>query len=429
MLLKYSLAMPAVLSADYRELCMWQQQVPREPRAVVDLPDSADVVVVGAGYCGLGAARSAARAGASVVVLDKEPLGWGASSRNGGMVIPELKAGPEKLAKKLGPLGHRLYAEVEQAFDHTEALAAEIDCDYRRTGQFYLAHTPHHTPHLRDLAGELQRSGQPVRFMTRDEVRAAIGSEAFDSAIHYERVGGLHPARLHAGMAEQALSAGADIHDRTGVSGVRSGTGGFVVDTTRGAIRARQVVIATNAYVDAAVPELARRVLPINSYIIATEPLSVEQRDTIGAQMMVDTKNLLFYWRLTPDGRMAFGGRNRLDPVDVPVARDFLYDNMVRIHPQLRGVAVDYAWTGYVAMTLDRLPHVGTVNGAWYATGCNGTGVSLNGWLGHRLGQVVTGQAPPPAFAEMPHPRIPFKPLSSSYVPLVGRYLEIAGPK
>ena len=423
--MKYSLAMPAVLSAAYREVCMWQEQVPREPRMFAAVPDRADVVVVGAGYCGLGAAESAARAGASVVVFDKEPLGWGASSRNGGMVIPELKAGPEKLAKKLGPLGHRLYAEVEQAFDHTESLAAGIDCDYRRSGQFYLAHTRHHTPRLRDLAGELRRAGQPVRFMTRDEVRASTGSDAFDSGVHFERVGGLHPARLHAGMAQLALVAGAEIHDRTGVTAVGSDAGGFLVDTTRGAVRAGQVVIATNAYADSAVPDLARRVLPINSYIIATEPLTDEQRSIIGPQMMVDTKNLLFYWRLTPDGRMAFGGRNRLDPVDVPVARDFLYDNMVRIHPQLQGVAIDYAWTGYVAMTLDRLPHVGTINGAWYATGCNGTGVSLNGWLGHRLGEVVTGQAPPPAFAEMPHPRIPFKPLSSSYVPLVGRYLAI----
>ena len=183
--------------------------------------------------------------------------------------------------------------------------------------------------------------------------------------------------------------------------------------------------MGTNAYMDSAVPDLAKRILPINSYIIATEPLTQEQRDVIGPQMMVDTKNLLFYWRLTADGRMIFGGRNRLDPVDIPVARDFLYDNMVRIHPQLQGVAIDYAWTGFVAMTLDRLPHVGTIDGVWYATGCNGTGVSLNGWLGHRLGHVVTGQAPPPAFAELKHPSIPLKPLSPSYVPLVGRYFAL----
>ncbi len=125
---------------------MWQEQVDRPQVAPTDLPDRVDVVVVGAGYCGLGAARAAASAGAHVLALDKEPLGWGASSRNGGMVIPELKAGPEKLAKKYGELAHRLYDEVREAFEHTEHLVAEIDCDYRRSGQLYLAHTPRHTP-------------------------------------------------------------------------------------------------------------------------------------------------------------------------------------------------------------------------------------------------------------------------------------------
>ncbi|HQR80531.1 MAG TPA: FAD-dependent oxidoreductase [Actinomycetota bacterium] len=414
--------MPAILSDSYREACLWREQVSPPAIADADLPDQVDVVVVGAGYCGLGAGRSVAAAGATVLVLDKEPLGWGASSRNGGMVIPELKAGPQTLAKKYGGLATRLYDEVYEAFDHTERLGAEIDCDYARTGQLYLAHTPHHTPHLKALAGELRAAGQEVEYLDRSQVRERIGSAAFDSAVSIARVGGLHPAKLHAGMASQATAAGAQLRDRTAATGIRREAGGFVIDTTRGSVQARQVIVGTNAYADEAVPDLARRVLPINSYIIATRPLAAELRELIGAQMMVDTKNLLFYWRLTPDGRMIFGGRNRLDPVDVPVARDFLYDNMIRIHPQLRGVTIDYAWTGYVAMTLDRLPHVGTVDGVWYASGCNGTGVSLNGWLGHRLGEVVTGQAPPPAFAELKHPVIPLSRLSSSYVPFVGRY-------
>lgn len=414
-----------MLSASYREACMWQEQVSRPEVPVVDLPGHVDVLVVGAGYCGLGAAAAAAGAGAAVLAVDKEPLGWGASSRNGGMVIPELKAGPEKLAKKYGELAHRLYSEVHEAFDHTERLVAGMDCDYRRSGQLYLAHTPHHTPHLRRVADEMQRAGETVEFLDREQIRHRTGSVAFDSGVFFEKVGGLHPARFHAGMAAQALAAGAHIHDRTAATSIRRESGGFLVETTRGSVRAGHVIVATNAYADAAMPELAKRILPINSYIIATEPLDPAVLDLIGPQMMVDTKNLLFYWRLTADGRMVFGGRNRLDPVDVPVARDFLYDNMVRIHPQVRGVAVDYAWTGYVAMTLDRLPHAGTVDGVWYATGCNGTGVSLNGWLGHRLGQVVTGQAPPPAFAELKHPAIPFKAFSSSYVPFVGRYFAL----
>lgn len=408
--------MPAVLSPTYAEAVLWQEQVAREPLAVSDVPDRADVVVVGGGYCGMSAARSAAEAGADVVVIEKETLATGASTRNGGMVIPELKSSPARLASKYGDLGRALYAEVDAAFDLVESMAAELDFDYRRTGQLYLAHTPRHTPHTRKLASEIPG----VTFLTAAEVRERTGSTAFDSAAYFERVGGLHPAKYHEGLTGLALTAGARIHDRTAAVSIEPG---FTVRTTRGDIRADQVIVATNAYADSAVPELARRVVPINSYIIATQPLSEDLQHLIGPQMMVDTKNLLFYWRLTPDGRMLFGGRRSLDAADVSGARDYLYDSMVRIHPQLVGVAVDYAWTGYVAMTLDRLPHVGTIDAAWYATGCNGTGVSLNSWLGMRLGQVVTGQAAPPAFARLTHRRIPLKNLSPSYLPLVGRML------
>lgn len=407
--------MPALLATTYREACLWQEQVPRPQATTAALPAEADVVVIGAGYTGLSAARAATEAGASVVVLEKETLGTGASTRNGGMVIPELKASPAKLVKKLGDLGRRLYEEVDEAFGVLEQLAPEVDCDYARTGQLYLAHTPRHTADTRALAAELPG----VDFLDAEQVRQRISSSAFDSGAFFERVGGLHPAKYHAGLVRLS---GAQIHDRTAAVRIHPG---FHVETTRGDIRADHLILATNAYADAAMPQLQAKVVPINSYIIATEPLPEDVQDLIGPQMMVDTKNLLFYWRLTPDGRMAFGGRRSLDAAEVSAARDYLYDEMIRIHPQLAGVAVEYAWTGYVAMTLDRLPHVGTVDGAWYATGCNGTGVSLNSWLGYRLGQVVTGQAPPPAFAKLKHPGIPLKPLSSSYLPLVGKWFAL----
>lgn len=409
--------MPALLSAAYRQECLWQAQVSMPEIAPSEVPANADVVVVGAGYCGLSAAASAAAAGASVLVFDSEPLGWGASSRNGGMVIPELKKPPEALAKKIGPLAYRLYDELHEAFDFVEAAAASSD--YTRTGQLLLAHSPRHVPGLQELARQLE----DVRFLGAAEVFARTGSREFVAGAFFERVGGLHPAKFHAHLARAAIGAGATIHDRTAVASVQRLGGAFEVTTTRGTVRADQVVVATNAYSDAAVPDVGAQVLPINSYVIATEPLPAEARAEIGAAMMIDTRTLLHYWRLSPDGRMVFGGRRSMDPVDIPVARDYLYEQMVRFHPVLTGVAVDYAWTGYVAMTVDRLPHVGTTDdGAWFAVGCNGSGVCLNTWLGHRLGQVVTGQASPPAFAELKQPKIPMKSLSPAYLPIVGRY-------
>ena len=440
--------MPALLAPTYVERCLWQAQA-RPPRSeappVPDstdaldstdvpgsagVPGSADVVVVGAGVCGLAAADTLARRGRSVVVLDKEALGWGASTRNGGMVIPELKAGPTKLEKQHGALGRRLFAEVNEAFDHVEAVISGadglggIECDYHRTGQLYLAHTETHVAALAAMADEHNRLGQPVHFVPRDQLGAEIGSDAFFGAALIERTGGLHPAKFHAGLAARAQAAGAEVHDRTAVTGLTRTGAGHRVGTTRGAIDAGQVIVATNAYADDSIPWLAARVLPVGSYILATEVLDPELARSVSptGRMMVDTKNFLFYWRLTPDRRLAFGGRRSLDAVDVPEARDFLYDSMLRLHPQLAGVAVEYAWGGNVAVTLDRLPHVGLVEGAWYATGCNGSGVALNTWLGHRLAEVVTGDAPPPAFAELTHRAIPMRSWRSAYLPVVSRW-------
>jgi glycine/D-amino acid oxidase-like deaminating enzyme len=428
---------PAVLSPRYTEQVLWQAQARPPSVATGVVPPSVDVAVVGAGYCGLAAATELARHGRSVVVLEKEALGWGASTRNGGMVIPELKAGPAALERSHGPLGRRLYAEVTDAFDWVEELiaggagvhpddAGGIECDYHRSGQLYLAHSARQVPSLEAMATEHARLGEPVWFVPRDRLGDEIGSHRHHGAVVLERTGGLHPARFHAGLARRALAAGAVVHDRTAVRDLVPGAGRTTLRTTHGDVEARDVLLATNAYADGLLPELRRRVLPVGSYIIATEVLDAEVAADVSptGRMMVDTKNFLFYWRLTPDGRMAFGGRRSLDPTDVADARDFLYDSMVKIHPQLGGVAVDCAWGGNVAVTLDRLPHVGRMSGAWYATGCNGSGVALNTWLGHRLGLVIVGEAAPPAFAELRHRPIPLHAWRSAYLPFVSRWFS-----
>lgn len=434
----HSASVTALLSPDYSERCLWQAQAPPPATATSALPATTEVLVVGAGLCGLAAADSAARLGRQVVVLDKEPLGWGSSSRNGGMVIPELKAGPATIERKYGPLGRRLHAEVQEAYDFVAAMATGtdglggVDCDWRQTGQLYLAHSESHVTELGALAMELARAGEPVHFVNRAGLAEEIGSDAFAAGVVMERTAGVHPAKLHSGLALRAMGAGAEIHDRTAVVGFRrsgsrsagAGASGFQVQTTRGPVAAEQVIVATNAAADHAVPWLQSRVLPVGSFMIATEVLDPAVAASVSpkGRMMVDTKNLLFYWRLTPDGRMAFGGRRSLDPVEVSEARDFLYDSMLLIHPQLAGAAVEYAWGGNVAMTLDRLPHAGLVDGAWFATGCNGSGVCVNTWLGHRLGQVAAGAAPPPSFAELPFRRIPMRGWRSAYLPMLSRW-------
>jgi glycine/D-amino acid oxidase-like deaminating enzyme len=428
----YDPAMPHPPPAD---AVLWQEQVdlPELPAPVpIGSSSRVDVVVIGGGYAGLAAAHEVASAGRTALVLEKGPIGWGAHSRNGGMAIPELKAGPASLKRSYGELGLRMHREVNEAFDDLEALIADeqLACDYERSGQLYLAHAPRIVPHLRALAAEhAEEFGEPVRFVPRDELGEEIGSTAFHGGVVFDRTGSLHPARLHDALLRRALDAGAQVRDRCAATGLRDDGGArgrFRTTTEAGVVTSDHVIVTTNAYADALLPELARRVLPIGSFIVATEPLDPELARSVSpkGRMFVDTKNLLFYWRLSPDRRVVFGGRRSLQHATVAEAAEHLARSLVAIHPQLAGVRLTHRWGGNVAMTLDRMPHVGRARGAWYATGCNGSGVALNTWLGHRLGRVVLGRAAPPSFAELRHRPIPLRSLQRAYLPIVGQWFR-----
>ncbi len=417
--------MGAPLGSGYRAEVLWQGTATPHPVATAEPPGGAHTVVVGGGYCGLSAATELARRGHAAVVLDAHDLGWGASTRNGGMVLPELKAGPRTLERRYGGLGLRLHAEVEAAFDHVEKVIAEgaIDCAYERSGQLYLSHTDRSAAHLDDLAAELGSIGSPARVLRGRGLAAEIGSALFAAGLVVERSGGLHPARFHAGLTRLAEAAGAALHPHTPATAVRRTGDRWRVTTPRGDIEADHILVATNAYADGLLPALRRRVLPMGSFIIATEPLTEEQAAAVlpTRRMCFNDRNLLWYWRLDDERRMVFGGRRRLGRVRLDDARDHLYRSMVAVHPQLAGVAVERAWGGKVALTLDRLPHCGRMDGLWYATGCNGSGVALNSWLGHRMADAIDG-GPMPAFAELEHRPIPLHALRAAWLPFVSAW-------
>ena len=200
---------------------------------------------------------------------------------------------------------------------------------------------------------------------------------------------------------------------------------GWSIGTPHGVIDADDVLVTTNAYADQLVPALRRRVLPMGSYIIATEPLEPALAKEVlpTGRMCFNDRNLLWYWRLDDEGRMVFGGRKKLGGVSLDEARDFLYRSMLDVHPQLAGVRVERAWGGYVALTIDRLPHCGRIDGLWYATGCNGSGVALNTWLGHRMAGALCGD-PLPAFAELVHRPIPLHALRRAWLPAVSAWFR-----
>jgi glycine/D-amino acid oxidase-like deaminating enzyme len=406
-----------VLSARYRASPYWwdstaPDSLPAGSPAGGPLPVEADVLVVGAGYTGLGAALELARAGRATLVVDRDAVASGASSRNGGMVHP---GGKHSLSEYLAmPDGRALWDVTIAAFDNLEALVAEcgIDCDWRRTGHLELAHHPRVVAGLRTEAEAFDAIGEPASFVDRDGLAAEVGSDAYHGGLLVHRSGALHPARLAAGLAAAAAAAGAGLAPHTTVHAIERAGTGFVVHTDRGAVRAGEVVVATNGYTGSLVPWLGRRVLPIGSYIIATEPINGALASSVSprGRMLFDTRNFLCYWRLSPDGtRVLFGGRTSFAPTTVERSRNALYERMVRIHPQLAGVALDHAWGGNVALTADRMPHIGRHpgSGVVFSMGYCGTGVAMATHLGRLTGRWLTDRGGLPAHAGLRWPRLP----------------------
>ena len=377
-----------------------------------ELPDSADVVVVGGGYTGISAARRLARAGASVTLLEAGRLGSGASTRNGGIVHPGYHWGPAELEHRYGAaLGRELFAETLEGYRFLRDLIAEerIDAELVERGHLELAYAPSHLEDLRAAQRGLAAAGVDCSIVPRERLAEEIGSTAYFGALAVEGSGGLHPGRFFAGLAESAARAGADLHEGVRATGVRAQADGrVVVETDRGAIIARDVVVGTNGYTDGFVPSLRRRVIPIGSYIIATEPLSEELTAELSprGRVFFDTKNFLYYWRLTRDRRMVFGGRASFIPTSVERTARILHAGLVEVHPQLASTRIEYAWGGNVGFTFDRMPHVGRLGGVTYAMGYCGTGVVMATYLGSRVADWIGG-APAPALARLRFPLVP----------------------
>jgi glycine/D-amino acid oxidase-like deaminating enzyme len=247
-----------------------------------------------------------------------------------------------------------------------------------------------------------------VRIVPRERQREEIGSDLYHGGVVIEEAGALHPAKLHCAMRAAARAAGAELHGHAEVQLLERTSSGLRLHTARGRIRADHALIATNGYTGALTPELRRRIVPVSSYIIATEPLPEDLAVALSprGRMFVDGNRLLSYFRLDPKGRrVLFGGRLSLRDVDEQTAAQGLYRRMVRIWPELGAYRISHAWKGNVAFTFDRLPHMGRHGGLHFALGCNGSGVAMATYLGHQSALRILGrQNRPCPFEQLPFP-------------------------
>ena len=424
--------MSATLPAATADRPLWWEDTELPAGSDDDLPAEVDAVVVGGGYTGVTAARELARRGRTVIVLEKEQLGYGASTRNAGFVHPGLKASSAKLEAKGAP-GRALLGAGREAFALLERLIAEeqIDCDFRRDGRIVLAHSRHAMEHLRELQ-HTYRDGlhEQARIVPQAELPGVTTASGFHGALEIELGATLQPAKYYVGLARAAAAAGARLYPRTPATSVDRLPGeGFRVGTPRGSVEARDVLVATNGYTDSLFPELRRRVIPIGSFIVATERLDEERAALVSppdspGRALLDTRNFLHYWRLSPDSRLVFGGRASFRRSTDARAADVLEQAMLSTYPQLRGVRIEYAWSGKVAFTFDRLPHFGRVRGLTFALGYCGSGVGLSTYFGTLAGAWIAGEKPP-AFAGMRFPTAPLYRGRPWFLPAVGLWYQL----
>ncbi len=419
----------AIFAPGFVERPYWWDAAPPTLRAT-DIPAQADVAVIGGGIAGLSTALELARGGAGVVVLDREPIGWGASSRNGGALSGAAglgKASPNLTGAVDAGLLAAMVEEGEQSFDDFEALVADegLDCDYLRVGRFVGAHAEGAMRTLEARAELLNRATPgEATLVPRRDVAAEVATERYAGGMVLQRSGRLHPGKYVRELARVAAAAGALLHGGVSVKSYARQGAGFRVRTSAGELTAGALMVATNGYTGTATPWQRRRVVPVASYMIATESLGAARVRQALPKLRVygDTKKVLYYFRPTPDGdRILFGGRASFAQTDVRRAGARLHRFLTHLIPALAGTRITHAWKGNVAFAFDYLPHVGQQDGVHYALACNGSGVVTMTHLGRQAArQILGGANRPSAFSRLPFPTMRGYTGAPWFMPLVG---------
>jgi glycine/D-amino acid oxidase-like deaminating enzyme len=387
-----------LFTPDLRLTPYWWDRTPRPALAEGALPAAVDVLVIGSGYTGLSAALQTARGGRHTLVIDAEDAGFGCSSRNGGQISTSVKPGLATLAARYGEetaRGILREGRNSLAWVGDFVNSEGIDCDFGVVGRFHAAHNAAQYDLLaRQIAAQPKGLEVPAHMVPRGEQRSELGTDAYFGGVVFERHASLDPGRFHQGLLERALAAGVRVEPRCPALAIRRESGGFSVETARGKVAARDVVVATNGYTGPLTPWVRRRYIPIGSYVIATEELPAETMARLMPRNRIvsDTRKVVYYYRASPDGRrILFGGRVSLNETDPKISGPRLHAAMTGIFPELARTRISHSWCGFVAYTFDELMHLGRQDGLYYAGGYCGSGVGMAPYLGMRLGQQVLG--------------------------------------
>ncbi|MCO4859065.1 FAD-binding oxidoreductase [Herbaspirillum sp. WGmk3] len=419
----------------------WTDSAPLFISPTRELPTQVDVAIVGGGFTGLSAALAFAKRGASVVVLEAGPhVAAEASGRNGGHVNNGLAVDYAEVAAKVGVERARAwYHAYDDAVDTVARLVQQeqIACDFLRHGKLKMATKPYQMDALQRSADRLIADGvdSDVEILDAARVRAEVQSERFHGGLLYKRSGQMHMGRFAWGLATAAERHGAAIHTGTEVRRLEriGNTHAHRVHTARGTITAKQVLLATGASRHGAYGSfgwLRRRIVPIGSFIVVTEPLGAERAAAMLARQRTYTTvaNIHHYFRMTPDTRLVFGGRARFaisSPQSDAASGEILRQGLHETFPQLGQVRLDYCWGGLVDMTRDRLPQAGERDGLYYSMGYSGHGTQMSVHMGQCMAQVMAGDALANPWREREWPAIPGHFGPPWFLPVIGLYYQL----
>ncbi|MCC6299200.1 MAG: FAD-binding oxidoreductase [Anaerolineales bacterium] len=410
--------------------------MPSDEHAATPLPEKVDVAIIGGGFTGLSAAKTLAKRNLKVAVLEAETIGWGASSRNGGMTLTGLKPSMQSVIKKYGrELAKELFQVSLNSVDTVEQVIKEenIDCGFKRYGHLYVASKPHHFDGFHDEVEFMTKEfSHKVRVVSPSELKDEIGSAIYHGGIVDEVSGGLNPAQYVAGLARAAEKAGASLHARARVTSLTRRATRFFIQTERGNVEAESVLVGTSGYTGSVTKKLQRKIIPIGSFIIATEKLSDELARELSPKnrMIFDSLHYLNYFRLW-DNRMIFGGRAAFFPENkntIARSAEILRREMIRVYPQLKNAKVDFVWGGTLDFAFDMMTHVGEMDGVYYSLGYAGHGVAMASHLGKTVAEaMLNGNIKDHPFARFDFPAAPLGLYNGFpwFLPLAGAWQKV----